>query len=362
MAERRMFAKSIVDSDAFLDMPLSAQALYFHLSMRADDEGFVGNPRRIKAMIGASEDDLKLLILKRFVLTFQSGVLVIKHWRIHNYIQNDRWKPTTYIEERATLQFDGKKAYTEKSDTEKLDTECIQDVSKLDTQDSIDKNSIDKINNNSIRFINKTHTCSNCSLEEVQNVSNGVQNEPNELYESNELNQDQVQIETEENNNQVQVQDQKQEETSSMKDDILQNLEPFLDHESSKDKRNDLKKTRELFDVFWSQYPRKQGRQKCLNWFEVHLPSQELVDTMIKAIYVQKQSDQWRKNNGMYIPMPITWLHQARWEDEMEISLADDQHVEEPKNVETSSEDEVQALLKELEELDEQAKRKHGCD
>ena len=95
-----MFAKSIVDSDAFLDMPLSAQALYFHLSMRADDEGFVGNPKRIKAMIGASEDDLKLLIIKRFVLSFQSGVLVIKHWRIHNYIQNDRWKPTTYIEEQ----------------------------------------------------------------------------------------------------------------------------------------------------------------------------------------------------------------------------------------------------------------------
>lgn len=140
MAERRMFAKSIIDSDAFLDMPLSAQALYFHLSMRADDEGFVGNPKRIRSMIGASEDDLKLLILKRFVLVFESGVVVIKHWKIHNYIQNDRSKPTTYLEERNTLALDGKKAYVEK-----MDTECIQNGYNLDTQVSIGKDSIEEI-------------------------------------------------------------------------------------------------------------------------------------------------------------------------------------------------------------------------
>lgn len=99
MAERRMFSKKIIDSDAFLDMPLTTQALYFHLSMRADDDGFVSNPKRIRTMVGASEDDLKLLIAKRFVLTFDSGVVVIKHWRIHNYINPDRYIPTTYVEE-----------------------------------------------------------------------------------------------------------------------------------------------------------------------------------------------------------------------------------------------------------------------
>lgn len=134
MAERRMFSKKIIDSDAFLDMPLSTQALYFHLSMRADDEGFVGNPKRIRAMIGASEDDLKLLIAKRFILIFESGVVVIKHWKIHNYIQNDRAVPTTYTEERAMLALDDKKSYTE----------CIQDVSKMDTQYRIGKSSIGK--------------------------------------------------------------------------------------------------------------------------------------------------------------------------------------------------------------------------
>lgn len=137
MAERRMFAKSIIDSDAFLDMPLSAQALYFHLSMRADDEGFVGNPKRIHSMIGASEDDYKLLIVKRFLLVFPSGIVVIKHWKIHNYIQSDRCKPTTYMEERATLSLDGKKAYVER-----VDTPCIQNGYSSDTQVRLDKVSI----------------------------------------------------------------------------------------------------------------------------------------------------------------------------------------------------------------------------
>lgn len=124
MAERRMFAKTIIDSDAFLDMPLSAQALYFHLSMRADDDGFINNPKKIQRMIGASDDDCKLLILKRFIITFESGVIVIKHWKLHNYIQKDRYKPTIYQDEKRLL--------TEKEN--KVYTECIQDVSTVDTQ------------------------------------------------------------------------------------------------------------------------------------------------------------------------------------------------------------------------------------
>lgn len=141
MAERRMFAKAIIDSDAFLDMPLSTQALYFHLSMRADDEGFIGNPKRIKAMIGASDDDLKVLIAKRFILVFDSGVVVIKHWRIHNYIQGDRKKETTYIDEKNTLFLDENKAYTERGYD--LDTKCIQNGYNLDTQVRLGKVSIE---------------------------------------------------------------------------------------------------------------------------------------------------------------------------------------------------------------------------
>ena len=113
MAERRMFAKTIIDSDMFLDMPLSTQALYFHLSMRADDDGFINNPRKIQRMIGASDDDLKVLVMKRFILPFDSGVVVIKHWKIHNYIRNDRYKETVYKEERALLEIKDNGAYTE---------------------------------------------------------------------------------------------------------------------------------------------------------------------------------------------------------------------------------------------------------
>lgn len=119
-----MFAKTIIDSDAFLEMPLSTQALYMHLSMRADDDGFINNPKRIQRMIGASDDDLKLLVAKRFLIVFDSGVVVIKHWRIHNYIQKDRYKETVYQEEKALLKLKTNKVY---SLNRTMDTECIQD-------------------------------------------------------------------------------------------------------------------------------------------------------------------------------------------------------------------------------------------
>ena len=123
MAERRMFAKTIIDSDAFLEMPASTQNLYFHLSMRADDDGFLNNPKKISRMIGASEDDLKVLIAKKFILVFDSGVIVIKHWLIHNYIRNDRYKETVYTEEKQMLAIKENKAYTFK----KYDAEIPDD-------------------------------------------------------------------------------------------------------------------------------------------------------------------------------------------------------------------------------------------
>ena len=135
MADRRMFSKTIIDSDTFLDMPLSAQALYFHLSMRADDDGFINNPKKIQRMIGASDDDCKLLIMKQLIIAFDSGVIVIKHWRLHNYIQKDRYKPTLYQNEKSTLELDESKVYTK----------CIQDVSNMDTQVRLGKVRLGKV-------------------------------------------------------------------------------------------------------------------------------------------------------------------------------------------------------------------------
>jgi hypothetical protein len=112
MAERRMFAKTIIDSDSFLDMPHSTQLLYFHLAMRADDDGFINNPKKIQRMIGCADDDLKVLIAKNFIIPFESGIVVIKHWKIHNYIQKDRYKETVYQEEKAMLETKNNKVYT----------------------------------------------------------------------------------------------------------------------------------------------------------------------------------------------------------------------------------------------------------
>lgn len=116
MPERRMFAKTIVLSDAFLDMPASARCLYFTLGMLADDDGFVNSPRSIMRQCGASEDDMKILLTKKFIIAFENGVIVIKHWRIHNYIQKDRKIPTKYEDLMERLTFDENNAYVEAED------------------------------------------------------------------------------------------------------------------------------------------------------------------------------------------------------------------------------------------------------
>ena len=139
MAEKRMFTQKIIDSDAFLDMPLSTQALYFHLNMRADDDGFINNPKRIQRTVGASEDDLKLLIAKRFVICFENGVIVIKHWRMHNTLRKDRYNPTTYQEQLAMLEVKGNNAYTEKECGNHLATTWQPSGNRLEPQYSIGK-------------------------------------------------------------------------------------------------------------------------------------------------------------------------------------------------------------------------------
>ena len=166
MAERRMFAKTIIDSDAFIDMPLSTQALYFHLSMRADDDGFINNPKKIQRMIGAADDDIKVLITKKFIIPFESGIVVIKHWKIHNYIQKDRYKPTMYLDEKSMLETKENKGYTLKKN------ECIQNVYNMDTQvrKELGKSEISKeielVKDNNIIISERNDSVSKSQLEE----------------------------------------------------------------------------------------------------------------------------------------------------------------------------------------------------
>ena len=156
MADKRMFSKSIIESDLFIDMPVSARLLYYDLGMRGDDDGFVDSPKRVLRMTGASDDDLKILIVKQFLIPFDSGVVVIRHWKLHNYIRSDRYKPTRYQAEKKLLYLDETNVYCLLSGFLPTDnhvsTECLPDVIPHDNQmsteclptGSIEENRLDK--------------------------------------------------------------------------------------------------------------------------------------------------------------------------------------------------------------------------
>ena len=148
MAERRMFAKTIIDSDVFIDMPTSSRLLYYDLAMRADDDGFVNSPKKIIRMTGASDDDLNVLASKKFIIPFESGVVVIKHWKIHNYIRKDTYNETAYKQEKSMLTTDENKTYQL---IDEIQRQLPVNVSS--TQDRLGKDSIGK--DIYLYFINK---------------------------------------------------------------------------------------------------------------------------------------------------------------------------------------------------------------
>jgi len=137
MAEKRMFTKKVTDDDIFTAMPPTAQCLYFHLCMGADDDGFSNNIRIAMFNAHASTDDFNTLVQKRFIIPFESGVIVITHWKLHNYIQNDRYHETKFLEEKSRLVLMQNKVY-------EMDTKCIQAVSKMEAEIRLDKNRLDK--------------------------------------------------------------------------------------------------------------------------------------------------------------------------------------------------------------------------
>lgn len=227
MAERRMFAKTIIDSDSFLDMPATTQILYFHLAMRADDDGFINNPKKIQRMIGSGDDDLKLLIVKRFIIPFKVGIVVIKHWRIHNYIQKDRYKPTVYIGEKQQLQVKQNGAY------KTLDAGCIQDVSSLDSQVRLGK----------------------VSKDTSSPGGSGWENNP-------------------------------------------------------------YKVGSEMFDLFWAAYPRKKSKGDAVKaWNKLKIDNL-LYALIMDKLDAAKNSRDWTKDGGQFIPYPASWLNKKMWDDE----------------------------------------------
>lgn len=173
-----MFAKTIIDSDAFLDMPVTARLLYYDLSMRADDDGFVNSPKKIMRMIGASQDDINILIFRKFIIPFDNGIVVIKHWRIHNYIRKDTYNETPYIEQKAMLELDENKSYR-LINQEQFEARQLS-VDDSSTQVRLGKNRLGK---NSIDNNKKKETSSskedsvskeNVDYEEVKNLFNSI--------------------------------------------------------------------------------------------------------------------------------------------------------------------------------------------
>lgn len=162
MAQKRMFSLQIVDTDAFLEMPISSQLLYFHLAMRADDEGFIGNPKKIMRLVGVQEDDYKILVAKRFLLIFESGVVVIKHWLIHNTIRMDRFNQTTYQDEKNRITTKENRAYTE------LATIRQPNDNQLATQVKLSKVKLSKVNIDTTATL-KQKFFSNPLMEKIKN-------------------------------------------------------------------------------------------------------------------------------------------------------------------------------------------------
>lgn len=230
MGKRRMFSLDVIDTDLFIEMPQSSRLLYYELCMRADDDGFVSSPKKIMKMVGCGEDDFKVLITKQFILPFDTGIIVIRHWKIHNYIQKDRYKETLYTKQKQQLIQEKNGVYELKS--ESLDTDFIQDG-------YTGKVSIGKVN--------------------IENNNTYAQN----------------------------------------------------------------------FELFWKAYPKKRDKGNAEKWFKKNNPSTELVETMVKQIERFKDTQEWKKQDGQFIPYPTTWLNAKMWEDEFETDTEKEKRIEE---------------------------------
>lgn len=253
---RTMINDEICGSDAFVSMSHSSQAVYYQLLFGADDDGFVSSPYRIANSIRCSEEHLNELKAKRFIIAFETGVVVIKHWFMHNLVRKDRYRPTNYKEELACLVKNDKGAYS--LIKHMVATKRQPSGNQTASQVKLSKVNISKDNKEKNKYLKTIE-----QSEFAREVQNEVQNEVQHNAQENALQKDGV----------------------------------------------------NLFEIFWKNYPRKIGKSKCERWFNAHKVKQALLDKMLFAIASQKQSDQWIRDK-QYIPHPYTWLNQERWNDE----------------------------------------------
>lgn len=184
MASKRMINLTVIDTDAFLEMPLSTQALYFHLNLRADDDGFVGSPKIICRTVGASDDDLKLLIAKRFIIIFEDGVIVIKHWRMHNTLSVNRYKETNYTEDKALLKLKTNNSYT-LGDGKTIDDSRLIEMSKrqVDASKTNNRRTIDEQKTNTDKNRIDKNSIEEISIDKNRIDKNRVDNKEKSIKE-----------------------------------------------------------------------------------------------------------------------------------------------------------------------------------
>jgi len=266
--KRKCIAEEIILSDAYVLLSFEARALYIALLFFADDDGVVNNAIITARLIGTNENALAELIAKKFIIHFgESGVCVIKHWWIHNPKRSDRYRASKYSEIMSKLTLEKDKIYRLKSRKNDASATTWQPLGNQMTP----------------QYVNKCNVME-CNIKTI---------------------------------------DQKKVATSlPLVDDTVNELQ----NDTVNDTKNDVPKKAvqnriSLFDDFWNNYPRKIGKQKCANWFRTHKVDKPLLDKMLNAINEQKQSEQWQRDNGQYIPHPYTWLNQGRWDDETEIDL-----------------------------------------
>ena len=334
MAERRMFAKTIIDSDAFLDMPTSARLLYYDLSMRADDDGFINSPKKIIRMTGASDDDLKVLIAKKFVIPFENGIVVIKHWKIHNYIANDRYTETKYKEEKAMLKLDENNAYTlsegkplnliEK--TKQPLSEARQKRLDVKKESDLPYSFEYKIRN---AFVGEKCPICGCTMNYENNLTKPTiqHNKPISLGGKHEI--DNISVICNSCNSSI----QNRVETPPYNTALVKEKWECIGNVSGMSTQDRLGKDsigkdniygqndqeyEAKFEEFYNKYPKKVKKQEVKKWFLKNKPSNELFSSMMNSLEQFRASKDWQKDGGQFIPYPSTWLNQKRWEDETE--------------------------------------------
>lgn len=292
--KRICLAEEIVMSDAFVSLSLEARALYTALQYRADDDGVVNSATITARLIGVSESCIAELCENKFLIDFpKQRVCVIKHWWVHNPKRSDRYKPSKYVETMAELTLESDKIYhINTPNGNRSATKWQPNGNQMAAEVNISKCNVSKV----LKTIEQKKHATSLPLVDapVQNVKNDTN-----------------------------------------------------DTTANDTTKNAPQKHVSLFDEFWRAYPRKIGKQKCINYFKAHKVQKPLLDKMLKSIAEQKQSEQWQKDSGQYIPHPYTWLNQGRWDDETDIDLSNPPTAEQVAKTEQMKQEFIEARANE---------------